>query len=353
MIQLLCLKDFKQYPGTMFDVRSPAEYAHAHIPGAQPLPLFTNEERAQVGTVYKQQGKDQAIALGLKLVGPKLADFVAQAQQQAPTRCAKLYCWRGGMRSSAMAWLLNFAGISSVLLEGGYKTYRHWCLANLALPYRFVVLGGLTGSGKTAILHALSTLGEQILDLEALANHRGSAYGNLGNMQAQPSTEHFENAIAERLHALDPQLPIWVEDESRLIGTCHIPSPLFAQMRGAPFVCINIPIEERLERLFVDYGQSSAQHLESATLRIARHLGSQRTSRVFEALRSGLLIDAMRIVLQYYDATYLHTLARKPSPLAIIDEAGIAPLDHARKLQQLVSRSLINQCNNIHAKAAS
>jgi len=313
--QTLLPGDFLKYPGIIFDVRSPGEFLHARIPGAINLPLFNNDERAVVGTVYKKQGKQTAIDLGLTIVGPKLADFAVQARSYASgEHSVKVHCWRGGMRSEAMAWLLNFSGLSATTLRGGYKAFRRWCLGILELPYRFTILGGLTGTGKTEILHALAASGEQIIDLEALANHRGSSFGMIGQAPA-PSNEHFENEIALKLSNLDPQRTIWIEDESRLIGTCSVPNGLYSQMRQAPLILIETPLPNRLDRLLLEYGKAPPEELLMGIHRIAKRLGGQRTQEALNAVHQGSLADAMSIVLHYYDTAYMHSLNKRPKPL--------------------------------------
>src|SRR3989339_1355584 len=177
----------------IIDVRSPGEYEHAHIPGALALPLFSNEERAEVGTIYKQRGRVQAVQKGLEFVGPKLKDFTKFALKLNSDELL-IHCWRGGMRSSAMAWLLETVGINCSLLKDGYKAYRNHVLESFDLPYKILLLGGYTGSGKTEILSALKEAGEQVVDLEGLSNHKGSAFGALGQ-GIQPSSEQFENTL--------------------------------------------------------------------------------------------------------------------------------------------------------------
>lgn len=309
MTEALTLHDFIKTPGVIFDVRSPAEFCQGRIPGAVNLPLFTNIERAAVGTSYKHEGKQEAIDLGLKLVGPKLANFIAQAREQAPSGLAKIHCWRGGMRSAAMAWLLGFTGMQTATLSGGYKVFRTWALNLLAKQYHLIILGGMTGSGKTHILHALKSLNAQVLDLEACAHHRGSSYGMLG-MGNQPSNEQFENEIAVNLSSFDISQPIWVEDESRQIGSCTIPSPFFTQMSKAPLILIEVPIEERLARLNEEYGKAPPEHLANATKRIEKRLGGQRTKLILDAISAGNLQDAIEMVLKYYDGAYGHNRNR-------------------------------------------
>lgn len=318
---LIHIEDFLNLPGTLLDVRSPGEFAHGHLPGAINLPLFTNEERAVVGTAYKQQGQKVAISLGLKITGPKLADFVdtASALTNTTKNQAKIYCWRGGMRSGAMSWLLDFAGIQTSTLKGGYKTFRRWIHEQFERKYQFTVVGGMTGSGKTAFLDELKEQGQQVLNLEAIANHRGSSYGRLGISTPQPSTEHFENEIGMILAKMDPLRTIWIEDESRLIGTCHIPECLIQQMNDSPMVVLDIPKEKRMDRLMNEYGSHPIEGLVAATEKIGKHLGGQRKKEALQALKEGNIQKALEIILEYYDATYTYALSKRKNSFTILD----------------------------------
>src|ERR1700733_14354956 len=228
------MRDFLFSTEPLFDVRSPGEFQHSHIPGAVSLPLFSDEERAQVGLCYKQQGKEPALMLGLKFVGPKLSEMADKVIKQCLQGRARVYCWRGGMRSSSVAMLLRMTGLQVMTLEGGYKRFRRHVLQTLSQIFseKLVVIGGMTGSGKTEILRVLKERGEQVVDLEQLANHRGSAFGGIG-MELQPSVEQFENKIACLWDKLDLDRRIWLEDESRMIGKCKIPDALFAAMMQA------------------------------------------------------------------------------------------------------------------------
>ena len=206
----------------IIDVRSPKEFSQGHIPGAYNLPLFSNEERALVGTCYKQKGKEPAIKLGLEIVGPKMASFIEDARKISPNKQMLVHCWRGGMRSSSMAWLLELTGFDVSILKGGYKAYRNFALAIFNEDYKLKILGGKTGSGKTQLLHQMNKLGIQIIDLEAIAHHKGSAFGKIGH-DAQPTSEQFENNLAMALQTLNAKKEIWLEDESKGIGKCFIP----------------------------------------------------------------------------------------------------------------------------------
>ena len=311
---ILPTAEFLAAPGILLDVRSPAEHTQGHIFSASGFPLFTDAERAEVGTCYKQQGRDAAVELGLAIVGPKLAQFVATAKALVPDRVVRLYCWRGGMRSGSMAWLLETAGFDVMLLEGGYKAFRHWVRSTLAIPKPILTLGGMTGTGKTAILNALADRGEQILDLEALANHRGSSYGSLG-LPPQPSTEQFENLIAAAWASFDPQRPVWIEAESRQVGTCRVPAELFVPMMAAPVLQVERSRAERIALLLKDYGTADPDHLVAATERLRKRLGSDRTQEAVTFIRQGNLAAAIELVLDYYDKTYVYDLKRRDVPI--------------------------------------
>jgi tRNA 2-selenouridine synthase len=327
----LPVAEFLNAPGVILDVRSPGEYAHGHIPGAVSFPLFSNEERVQIGTCYTQQGQEDAIELGLAIAGPKMADFVANVKALAPDRVVRLYCWRGGMRSGSMAWLLETARLSVVLLEGGYKAFRRWVLLTLSTPLQIRTLAGMTGTGKTAVLQALAALGEQMLDLEAYANHRGSSYGNLG-LPSQPSNEHFENLIAVQYPQLDTTRPIWIEAESRRIGSCQVPAGLFEQMLKAPIWQLERPLSERIEFLLEIYGQQAPEILIVATQRLENRLGGLRTQHAIAAIQQGDLRTAIALVLTYYDKTYTHDLQQRQVPIQMIEVTGCSPHESAVRL---------------------
>lgn len=322
MADVLTPTQFLGAPGLILDVRSPGEYEHGHIPGAICFPLFSNEERTQVGTCYKHRGREAAVELGLAIVGPKLVEFVSTAKQLVPDRHVRLHCWRGGMRSGSMAWLLETAGFKVGVLEGGYKAFRRWVRSTLAVPKPIITLGGMTGTGKTAILQELAHHGEQILDLEHWAHHRGSSYGALG-LPAQPSTEQFENLLALAWADLKPDHPVWIEAESRMVGTCRIPDELFGPMRQAPIVQIERSQAERLQILLAVYGEADREALITATERIARRLGGQHAQVAVEAIRVGDLATAIEIVLTYYDKTYVYDLRQRQVPCYSVNLTGL------------------------------
>jgi tRNA 2-selenouridine synthase len=301
--------------GPILDVRAPAEYAQGHIPGALSLPLFTDEERARIGTTYKQVNPEKAVLLGLDFFGPKMRRMVEEAKKLAPGQEVRLHCWRGGMRSGAVQWLLELGGLQVNLLDKGYKDYRRWALAEMARPRQLRVLGGSTGSGKTAVLHALAAQGEPVLDLEKLANHLGSSFGSLGQ-PPQPTQEQFENDLAAALAALPDDRPIWVEDESRTIGSLGIPNEFFAQMQAAPLLVLDVPREARVQYLAADYGRHDAGELASAVLRLRKRLGGLVTKEALGAIAENDMPRMVELVLGYYDKSYGYGLeGRKGIPV--------------------------------------
>jgi len=295
------------------DVRSPGEFAKGHWPGAINIPLFSDEERAAVGTSYKQEGRLSAIHLGLSITGPKLAHHAAELDKLRSGGNPRLYCWRGGMRSASMAWLAQQIDLQPALLEGGYKTYRQWVQQQFTRPWPIRVMGGRTGTGKTDLLLALERRGVAIVDLEGLAHHRGSSFGGLG-LPPQPSTEHYENRLAEVLegHRAGEAQAIWLEAESIQVGRCRIPKPLFEQMQTAPVLEIQRSLEERVNQLVNVYGDQGGDALAEATQRISRRLGPQRTKQALDAISRSDWAEACRATLDYYDRCYDRELERTP-----------------------------------------
>ncbi len=331
----------KQYP--VIDVRSPGEYKHAHIPGAYSLPLFTDNERKIVGTTYKQQSREQAIKIGLDFFGPKMRKMVEKVESLVvshksvvnpaiensrltthDSRLVLVHCWRGGMRSGAVSWLLDMYGFKVLTLVGGYKKFRNYVLDTFKLPFQFNILGGYTGSGKTELLKSLKENGETIVDLEDIAKHKGSAFGSIG-MPEQPGQEMFENLLATELRKsiVKSELsikdtphspfaihhsPLWLEDESQRIGQVNIPHELWKTMRQSPVYFLDIPFDERLGHIVQEYGQLEPEKVEDAIGRISQKLGNLNAKTAILLLKEGEIAESFDILLKYYDKHYFKSL---------------------------------------------
>ncbi len=319
----------KKHP--VLDVRSPGEYKHAHIPGAYNLPLFTDEERKIVGTTYKQQSREQAIKIGLDFFGPKMKKMVEEVEAIVSSHKLDsrllIHCWRGGMRSTAIAWLLDLYGFKVYTLSGGYKKFRQLILETFKIPYQLRILGGYTGSGKTELLQTLKLKGEKVVDLESFASHKGSAFGNIG-MPAQPSQEMFENLLGIELLALGSEGKIWVEDESQRIGLINIPHDFWQTMRLSPVFFMDIPFEERLTHITEEYGSLDKQRMIDAIVRIREKLGGLNAKTAIQHLDEGNTIESFRILLKYYDKFYfkaLHNREEINSLLQRIECKSVSP----------------------------
>jgi tRNA 2-selenouridine synthase len=310
----------KHHP--VIDVRSPGEYGHAHIPGAINLPLFTDEERKIVGTAYKQQSREEAIKIGLDFFGAKMRSMVQAAegisnlefgirssvsQFQIPNpKSLLLYCWRGGMRSAGVAWLMDLYGFKVYTLVGGYKKYRTLVLESFKQSYRFNIIGGYTGSGKTELLKALKEKGERTIDLEDIAKHKGSAFGSIG-LPKQPTQEMFENLLSNELRNISTEM-IWLEDESQRIGDINLPHEFWKTMRTSPVFFLDVSFEERLKRLVDEYGGLDKEKMRDSILRIERRLGGLETKNAVNFIEQDNFIECFRILLKYYDKWYFKSL---------------------------------------------
>lgn len=336
----LAVESFLQGDGPLLDVRTPTEFARGHIPGARNLPLFSDAERAEVGTLYKQSGRQLAVRRGLAMVGPRLdalADQLIAARARQPHGPLRLHCWRGGLRSASVAWLTATLELPVVLLEGGYKAYRRWVLDWMERPWPLRLLGGRTGTGKTELLLALAAKGVAVVDLEGLAHHRGSSFGALG-LPDQPSSEQFENRLAAALQAHRQAPELWLEAESAQVGRCRIPAGLWRQMKAAPLLEVRRPLGERLRHLVAIYGHQDPTALKEATLRISKRLGPQRTAAAVAAIDLGEMEQACGQMLDYYDRCYdresathaltavdLGELTAEDAAERLLDEGLVAP----------------------------
>src|SRR5699024_1615533 len=281
-----------------------------HIPDAYSLPLFSNEERSEIGTTYKQEGREEAILRGFDLTGNKWRGFIEEALQIAPGKEACLHCARGGMRSSAMAWALDFYGFDISVIEGGYKRFRNWALDQFGKPYNLCVLGGMTGSHKTEILWELERMGKQVVDLEGLARHQGSAFGSM-NKSLQPTQQGFSNKLAMQLAEFGTEQAIWIEDESHTVGDCVVPHALWKRMRKSALIELQVDKKQRIDFLEQEYGPLDKDFLISATERIGKRLGSERTKQAIRAIKEDRMRDFISNVLIYYDKMYSRSTAKR------------------------------------------
>lgn len=335
--QLISLDQFfslrKQIP--MIDARSESEFIQSHIPGALNLPILNDQERIVVGTLYKQKGAEAATLKGFELVGPRFHQIQKDAIRRFPERKILLYCWRGGMRSQILSWLLGMVGFEVFRLKGGYKTYRTFTFEEVRKDRKLIVLGGKTGAGKTILLHQLKENGEQTLDLEGIANHKGSSFGGIGLPQ-QPTVEQFENLLAESLSPFDPDQITWVENESRKIGRLIVPDRLFDQMSKALLIDIHKSTEDRITHIAEEYGNLPEEDLISAVKRIQKRLGGLRTHEAISAIQEKNHQSWISNLLIYYDKTYEFDLSRhETGKTYILDLSGKSLSDQVELLLKI------------------
>jgi len=372
-IQKITIQEFIQLAAInpVLDVRSPGEYTHAHIPGAYSLPLFTDEERKVVGTAYKQQSRQAAIKIGLDYFGVKMKAMVEQVEalidgrnsmagkelkttnSQPTTANILVHCWRGGMRSAGVAWLLDLYGFKVYTLVGGYKAYRKWVRDQFEITYPLKVLGGYTGSGKTLVLQQLQEAGLPVINLEALSNHKGSAFGALGEAP-QPTQEMFENLLAEALAGAtgafaNEQRPtanvsLWIEDESQRIGNIKIPDSFWVQMRSNEIAFLDIPFEERLSYLTKEYGKFEKEKLVNAVIRIQKRLGGLETKNAISFLLENNHKECFRILLKYYDKWYGKGLYNREGINELLNKVPYSSVDAGA-----ITGVLLNQMNHTTA----
>ncbi len=320
----------------VIDVRSPVEYKKGHITGALNIPVFTDEERSQIGSLYKQKGRIPAIQKGLEFVGPRMTTIAEEARSFAIGNKLKVYCWRGGMRSEKMSWLFELVGLQCMVLKGGFKAYRNQLLEDFNNLNHIIVLQGPTGSGKTDVLTALSQKGEQVIDLEALARHRGSAFGHIG-MAEQPTSLQFQNDLHAEFMKLDGNRRIWIESESLSIGKVYLPETLWESLNNAPVIELSIPKKIRIERLVKEYGKFDISDLKASTRKIGKKFGNNNVEDVLSFLENGDLKQAAELLLNYYDKSYnfsqMKYKARRPR--MVKSESGDPEVNADRILNSL------------------
>ena len=309
------LKKFRSYEGPLIDVRSPSEYYKGHMPKSINIPLFDNNERAIVGTIYKKNGRDKAVIEGLRFIEKKIEKLVNSFFECINSQklefikngihdpVIKIYCARGGLRSLSIAWLLEKYKFNTITLQGGYKKYRNWSLDSFSKKWNILVIGGKTGTGKTRLLKLLEKHNYQTLDLEGIACHRGSTFGGLG-MKEQPTNEYFENLIAEKLDEFNLNEYLFVEAESANIGKCKIPHDFFIQMKTSSRIEIIRSESNRLDELVNTYSIYNQTDLQESVLRIKKRLGPQRTKIAIDSIKKKKWYSVCKAVLEYYDKCY-------------------------------------------------
>ena len=322
------LDKFRSLKGLLIDVRSPSEYYKGHMPNSINIPLFDNEERSIIGTIYKKQGREKAVIEGLKFLEKKMDLLLDNLFTNIDSHkiipgiknnelSIRIYCSRGGMRSQSISWLLEKYKFNTITLKGGYKTYRRWILDSFSKKWNIVIIGGKTGTGKTRLLTLLEKYNYQTIDLEGFACHRGSTFGGLG-MKEQPSNEQFENIIAEKLNSFKFSNNIFVEAESANIGKCKIPHEFFNQMKNSRRIEIIRSESNRLDELIDTYSVFKKEELQESVLRIKKRLGPQRTKIALESIHNEKWDLVCRSVLDYYDKCYEYEKVGKTN-IKIID----------------------------------
>ena len=323
--------NFKRFDA-IIDVRSPAEYAEDHIPGAISAPVLDDAERAEVGTLYKQVSAFSAKKAGASLISRNIARHIEELfRDKDKTWHPLVYCWRGGKRSSAMAHVLREIGWNAETLEGGYKAYRRFVVSQLqSLPpgLEFIVIHGATGSGKSRLLGALQRAGAQVLDLEGLAAHRGSVLGNLPD-RPQPTQKMFESLLLQQLSSLQTETPVYVEGESKKIGELHVPDALMERMRASPCILVNTGVEVRVDLLLDEYrhflSDRDALNKQLDCL-IALH-GRERIAEWKSITDWRELVR--RLLVEHYDPAYKRSAARNFARLPSAPVLRVAGPDDA------------------------
>ncbi len=353
-IRKLSIEEFLEKAVThpVLDVRSPGEFSHAHMPAALSLPLFTDEERKLVGTAYKQDGRQQAIKIGLDYFGVKMRPMVEEVEKITDNiqlakgnslpvaKVVLLHCWRGGMRSGGVAWLLDLYGFEVYTLAGGYKTFRNWVLGQFEKNYNMKILGGYTGSGKTTMLGELKKKGQAVIDLEGLANHKGSAFGGLG-LPPQPSAEMFENLLAMELWR-NKGKTFWLEDESQRIGVLNIPTVFWQAMRTKPLFFVDVPFHERLQYIVSEYGKYDKERLLLSIERIQKRLGPLETKNAKAHLEIDEIELCFGILLLYYDKHYEKGLHNRKNLQHLLNKIPCLTVDSIINTENLLQCSTAN-----------
>ena len=321
------------------DVRTPLEYGEDHIPGAINVPLLSNEERVEIGTLYKQTGPHQARTRGLELTAHRFPAMVAEIAEAAAGRPVLVYCWRGGLRSKTVVAILDLTGFAAVQLQGGYKAFHHHVAAYFE-PFRpagpLVVVHGMTGIGKTTFLLGLKSEQCTVIDLEGLACHRGSAFGELGLSQ-DLSQKRFETLLWDAFRRLPPGLPIVVEGESRRIGKVSLPGTMYEVMGESVKVWCEAQLQTRVNRLIAEYGLPEyRQGMAEALLKIRKRLGGEKHAEIAGYLERWELVPFMtELVVNYYDKVYYKTREWREDIAISLEDYAAASEELERFIREL------------------
>ena len=348
MIREIHISEFFKQGASLIDVRSPAEYRKGHIPGSVNIPLFSDAERAHVGTVYTRKSQEEATELAYNYVKPKLDDFIILSRKAAPSGTVTVHCWRGGMRSKLFARHLADHGFKNVsVIKGGYKAYRNYILGSFNIPLQLFIIGGYTGSDKTGIIQRLRHLGHQVIDLEEIAAHKGSAFGHIGE-PVQPTPEQFENNLYNELRKLDRGRPVWLEDESRNIGGVNIPMDLFEQMRNSRVYFLKIPKKERSKNLVATYKCTDKTVLADAIIKITKRIGGLNTRLALQYLEEGEFYEAAMLTLQYYDKSYLKAIGyRNKNDVIYINAKNTNTIENTKIILEYHRKHELRKINTI------
>lgn len=294
----------------LIDVRSESEFSEATIPGAINLPLFNDAERAEIGTIYVQHSPALARKKGLELVSPKLPALIGEIEKIAGQGMPVIFCWRGGMRSKSLAVVLDMMGMPAVRLAGGYKSFRRRVVDYFARPLSFqvVVLRGNTGVGKTTLLHKLREGGYPAIDLEGMANNRGSVFGAIG-LNQPPTQKTFESALFTELQRYKTYSYIIVECESRRIGRINLPSTFYEAMQMGEQILVYDTLEHRINRLLEEYTPhaDALMQIEQALERLVKKLGHRKINELKLLLnKKELSVFTEKMLTEYYDVLYAY-----------------------------------------------
>jgi tRNA 2-selenouridine synthase len=325
----------------IIDVRSPSEFAAESIPEALNIPLLTDSERVTIGITYKCEGDLVARRQALAIIAPKIPQIIEEIlSHKEHARAIVVHCWRGGLRSEAVSSVLSIAGIPSYRLTGGYKAWRNMVLKDIVegrFDFAPIVLYGFTGAGKTALLQKLSRRHHQVLDLEAIANHRGSTFGGMG-LGEQPSQKNFEAALWNQLKKLDTSKPVFIEAESRKLGKLSLPNQILKKIKESPAILVESSIQARASRIADEYlnacesSEIAVRGAMSMLSRLTEAIGKSRVEEISHALNNGLIEDAVKTLLaEYYDPLYSKSIRGRSFKLTISNDD---PVTAVRELEE-------------------